>query len=83
MYRKEDILHKKFYKCLNIHRFHLSQDSETKKGYRYIAYIIFLNSEYSFLKRYKENKEKIRLRNEVMEVMNLACNKYLELQGGY
>lgn len=84
MYKKSDILHEKYYMCLRRHRYRVLTNSESKKGFRLISYLAFLNLEYSNYKRYentnqKKFKDQRQCLYEIIETMNLVCNKYLNL----
>lgn len=84
MYKKSDILHDKYILCYRKHKYRTIHDIENKRGFKLWGYIVFLNSEYSIYKKYKNSRftsKKILLK-EIEDTMNQCCNKYLQLVGG-
>ena len=67
--------------CLNLHKRCLAMDAETKKGYRYIGYILFLRNEIKQLLELKQTKDRVLLINDARDVLNQVCDKYLIMHG--
>lgn len=68
--------------CLYIHKLSLVDDSEPKKGYRYIGYILFLRNEIKTLSLLKETKERKLLIADARDVLNQVCERYITMHGG-
>lgn len=67
--------------CLNLHKRCLVMDAETKRGYKYIGYILFLRNEVKALSEMKRTKDRILLIQEARDILNQVCERYLLMHG--